>query len=126
MIADGCKVMENSVRQGIIRRRACLLLSLFQWKFMSTFRALSHSALHGRRTATTRKCSAIHYIKSETTFWTFHYMLRLRTHFKSLTLNQPSGKILKTFLNNSKHFYAKILTILKTIKYYNSFHMKNC
>lgn len=126
MITDGNIVMENSVKQEIIRRRARLLLSLFQWKFMPTFRALSHSTLHGRWTATACECSTVRYVKGKTAFWTFNYTFRLQAHFKSLILNQSSWKILKTFLNNSKRFYAKILTILKTIKYRKSFHMKNC
>lgn len=127
LIVDSKMVMGNSVRQKIIQRIICLLLSLSQRKFMPALRAFSHSTLHGRRTPTTCECSTIRYVKCESAFWTFNYMFRLHAHSKSLILNQPSRKILKTFLNDSKRFYAKILTILKTInKDRKPFHMNNC
>ena len=106
------------------RRRNMLLVSLLrQRKLMSTFRALSHSALYKRWTTRTCKCSTIRYVESETALGTFYYMFRLRTHFLSLSPNQPLSEILKTFLEMFNKFDAEILTTLKTIKYSNSFHM---
>ena len=94
-----------------------LLLSLRQRKFMSAFRALSHSALYKRWATRTSKCSAIRYVEGETALRTFHCMFRLRTHFLSLSPNQPLSEILKTFLRMLIQFNAEILTTSKTIKY---------
>ena len=103
-----------------------LLLSLRQRKFVSTFRALSHSALYKRWTTRTSKCSAIRYIEGETALRTSHHMFRLRSHFLSLSPKQPLSEILKTFLEILNQFNAEILTTLKTIKYRDSVHMKKC
>jgi hypothetical protein len=102
-----------------------LLLSLGQRKFVSTFRALSHSALYKRWTTRTSKCSAIRYVEGETALRTFHCMFRLRTHSLSLSPNQQLSEILKTFLEMLSR-YAEILTTLKTIKYCNPVHIKKC
>jgi len=103
-----------------------LLLSLRQGKFMSAFRALSHSTLYRRWTTRTRKCSAIRYIEGETALRAIHYTFRLQTHSLSLSLNQSLSEILKTFLEMLSRFNAEILTTLKTVKYCDSIHMKNC
>jgi hypothetical protein len=92
-----------------------LFFSLGQWKFVSAFRALGHSALYKRWTTRTSKCSAIRYVKSETALRTRHCVFRLRTHFLSLSPNQSSSKILKTFLETFNKFDAEILATLKTI-----------
>lgn len=97
-----------------------LLFWLRQRKFVSTFWALSHFAVHGRGTARTSKCSAIGYLEGEPAFRTMQYVPRLRTHSGSLSLKQPFIEILKTFLEMLKPFTAQILTTPKTIKYYNS------
>ena len=102
-----------------------LFLSLRQRKFVSAFWALSHSALYKRWTTRTGKCSAIRYVEGETALRTFHCMFRLRTHFLSLSPNQPLSEILKTFLEMLNR-YAEILTTLKTIKYCDSVHIKKC
>jgi hypothetical protein len=107
------------------RRCNMLLVSLLrQRKLVSTFRTLSHSALHKRWTTRTSKCSTIRYVETETALGTFYYMFRLRTHFLSLSPDQPLSEILKTFLEMFNKFDAEILTTLKTIKYSVSFHMK--
>jgi hypothetical protein len=103
-----------------------LFLSLQQWKFVSAFRAFSHSALYERWTARTSKCSTIRYIEGETALRTSHYVFRLRSHFLSISPSQPLSEILKTFLEMFNKFNAEILTTLKTIKYCDSFHMKKC
>jgi len=102
-----------------------LFLSLRQRKFVSTFWALSHSALYKRWTTRTSKCSAIRYVEGETALRTFHCMFRLRTHSFSLSPKQPLSEILKTFLEILS-WYAEILTTLKTIKYRDSVYMKKC
>jgi len=102
------------------------LLSLRQWKFMSAFRALSHSTLYRRWTSRTSKCPAVCYVKGETTFRTFHNMFSFRTHSSSLSLKQPLTKILKTFLEITRCSNAVILPILQKIKYRDQLHMKNC
>jgi hypothetical protein len=112
--------------QEFRRSNTRLFLSLRQRKFVSTFRALSHSALYKRWTTRTCKCSAIRYVEGETALRTFHCMFRLRTHFLSLSLNQQLSEILKTFLEMLNQFNAEILTTLKTIKYSGSVHMKKC
>jgi len=53
-------------------------------------------------------------------------MFGLRTHSLSLSLNQHLIEILKTFLRMLKRFNAKILATLKTIKYSDLMHMKDC
>lgn len=88
---------------------------LRQRKLMSTFRTLSHSALNRRWTARTSKCSAVRYVEGETAFWTFQYVLRLRTRCNSLSLNQAVNEILKIFLELVQLFNAEILTMIKTI-----------
>ena len=89
--------------------------TLRQWKLMSTFRALSHSALNRRWTARTSKGSTICYVKSKAAFWTANNSFRLRTHFKSLSLNQTSHKVLKSFLKPLRAIRAEILTTIKII-----------
>jgi len=71
---------------------------LRQWKLMSTLRAFGKSTLHRGWTARTSKSSAIRYVKGETTLWATQYMLRLRTHLMSLSVDQTPKEILKTFL----------------------------
>ena len=89
--------------------------TLQQRKFMSTFRAFSHSALNRRWAARTSKCSAICYVKGETTFWTIQYMLRRRTSHSLLLLNQAFNEILKIFLRLLRLSRTEILTITKTV-----------
>jgi len=119
------KYVNLKLSQEFRRSNMRLLLSLRQRKFVSTFRALSHSALYKRWTTRTSKCSAIRYVEGETTLRTFHCMFRLRTHSFSLSPRQPLSEILKTFLEMLSR-YAEILTTLKTIKYRDSVHMKKC
>ena len=120
------KYVNLKLSQEFRRFNMRLLLSLGQRKFVSAFRALSHSALYKRWTTRTSKCSAIRYIKGETALRTFHCMFRLRTHSFSLSPKQPLSEILKTFLEMLNQFNAEILTTLKTIKYRDSVHMKKC
>ena len=70
---------------------------LRQGELMSTLRALGKSALNRRWTAGTSESSTVCYVKGEVAFWAANNVFRLRTHFKSLSLNQTSGKILKTY-----------------------------
>jgi len=119
------KYVNLKLSQEFRRSNMRLLLSLRQRKFVSTFRALSHSALYKRWTTRTSKCSAIRYVEGETTLRTFHCMFRLRTHSFSLSPRQPLSEILKTFLEMLSR-YAEILTTLKTIKYCDSVYMKKC
>jgi hypothetical protein len=119
------KYVNLKLSQEFRRCNRRLFLSLRQRKFVSAFRALSHSALYKRWTTRTSKCSAIRYVEGETALRTFHCMFRLRTHSFSLSLNQPLSEILKTFLEILSR-YAEILTTLKTIKYRNSVYMKKC
>ena len=119
------KYVNLKLSQEFRRSNMRLLLSLRQRKFVSTFRALSHSALYKRWTTRTSKCSAIRYVEGETALRTFHCMFRLRTHLLSLSPSQPLSEILKTFLEILS-WYAEILTTLKTIKYSDSVHMKKC
>jgi len=97
-----------------------LFLALRQWKFVSAFRAFSHSALHGRWTAGTGKCSTICYVEGEAAFRAFHYRFRLRAHSMSLSLNHSFSEILKTFLEMFKKFNAAIIKSIdlkdKTVK----------
>jgi hypothetical protein len=71
---------------------------LRQGKFMSTLWTLDKFTLHRGWTAGTSQGSAIRYVKGKTTLWATQYMLRLRTHLMSLSLDQTSKEILKTFL----------------------------
>ena len=119
------KYVNLKLSQEFRRSNMRLLLSLRQRKFVSAFRALSHSALYKRWTTRTSKCSAIRYVEGETALRTFHCMFRLRTHSFSLSPKQPLSEILKTFLEILSR-YAEILTTLKTIKYRDSVHMKKC
>ena len=119
------KYVNLKLSQEFRRSNMRLLLSLGQRKFVSAFRALSHSALYKRWTTRTSKCSAIRYVEGETTLRTFHCMFRLRTHSFSLSPRQPLSEILKTFLEMLSR-YAEILTTLKTIKYCDSVYMKKC
>jgi hypothetical protein len=118
------KNVNFKLNQEFRRCNMLLFSQLRQRKLVSAFRALSHSALYKRWTTRTSSCSAIRYVESETALGTFHYMFRLRTHFLSLSPNQPLSEILKTFLEMFNKFDAEILTTLKTIKYSDSFHMK--
>jgi len=120
------KYVNLELSQEFRRCNRRLLLSLRQRKFVSAFRALSHSALYKRWTTRTSKCSAIRYVEGETALRTFHCMFLLRIHFLSLSLNQPLSEILKTFLEMLNQFNAEILTTLKTIKYRDSVYMKKC
>ena len=119
------KYVNLKLSQEFRRCNTRLLLSLGQRKFVSAFRALSHSALYKRWTTRTSKCSAIRYVEGETALRTFHCMFRLRTHSFSLSPKQPLSEILKTFLEILSR-YAEILTTLKTIKYRDSVYMKKC
>jgi hypothetical protein len=118
------KYVNLKLSQEFRRCNRRLFLSLRQRKFVSTFRALSHSALYKRWTTRTGKCPAIRYVEGETALRTFHRMFRLRTHSFSLSPKQPLSEILKTFLKMLNQFNAEILTTLKTIKYRDSVHMK--
>ena len=71
---------------------------LRQGKFMSTLRAFGKSTLHRGWTAGTSQGSAIRYVKGETTLWATQYVLRLRAHLVSLSLDQTPTGILKAFL----------------------------
>ena len=119
------KYVNLKLSREVRRCNTRLFLSLRQRKFVSTFRALSHSALYKRWTTRTSKCSAIRYVEGETALRTFHCMFRLRIHSLSLSPNQPLSEILKTFLEMLNR-YAEILTTLKTIKYCDSVHIKKC
>lgn len=119
------KHVDFELNQGFMRCNMRLFSSLRQRKFMSTFRALSHSTLYKRWTTRTSKRSAIRYVEDETALGAFHCMFRLRSHFLSLSPNQPLSEILKTFLETFNKFDAEILTTLKTIKYCDLFHMKS-
>jgi hypothetical protein len=70
---------------------------LQQWKFMSTLWTLDKLTLHRGWTAGTSQGSAVRYVKCKTTLWATQYMLRLRTHLMSLSLDQTATGILKTF-----------------------------
>jgi len=70
---------------------------LRQGKFMSTLWTLDKFTLHRGWTARTSQGSAIRYVKGKTTLWATQYMLRLRTHLMSLSLDQTPKEILKTF-----------------------------
>ena len=96
--------------------------TLQQWKLMSTFRALSHSALNRGWTAGTSNGSTICYVKGKAAFWTANNSVRLRIHFKSLSLNQTSQKVLKTFSKPLRTIHAEILTTTKII---NSVDLSN-
>jgi len=61
---------------------------LRQGKFMSTLWTLDKFTLHRGWTAGTSQGSAIRYVKRKTTLWATQYMLRLRTHLMSLSLDQ--------------------------------------
>ena len=111
------KYVNLKLSQEFRRCNRRLFLSLRQRKFVSTFRTLSHSALYKRWTTRTSKCSTIHYVEGETALRTFHCMFRLRTHFLSLSPNQPLSEILKTFLGILKQSNAEVSTTSKTIKY---------
>jgi len=71
---------------------------LRQGKFMSTLWTLDKFTLHRGWTAGTSQGSAIRYVKGKTTLWAAQYMLRLRTHLVSLSLDQTPTGILKAFL----------------------------
>ena len=70
---------------------------LRQGKFMSTFWTLDKFTLHRGWTTRTSKGSAIRYVKGKTTLWATQYVLRLRAHLVSLSLDQTPTGILKTF-----------------------------
>ena len=120
------KYVSLKLDQEFRRCNMRLFLSLRQRKFVSTFRAFSHSALYKRWTARTSKCSAIRYIEGETALRTSHHMFRLRSHFLSSSPNQSLSEILKIFLELFNRFNEEILTTLKTIKYCDLFHMETC
>ncbi len=99
-----------------------MFLVLRQWKLVFALRTFSHFALHRRWTTRTSECPAIYYVEREAAFGTFHQMLRLRTHFSSLYINQPFSGILKTFLETFKQFNTEIIkainsTTIKTVKF---------
>jgi len=71
---------------------------LRQGKFMSTLWTLDKFTLHRGWTAGTSQGSAIRYVKGKTTLRAAQYVLRLRTHLMSLSLDQTPTEILKTFL----------------------------
>jgi len=88
---------------------------LRQGELMSTLRALGRSALNRRWTAGTSESSTICYVKGKAAFWAANNVFRLRTHFRSLCLNQKSNKVLKTFLRLLQTVHAEILTTVKII-----------
>jgi len=71
---------------------------LRQGKFMPTLWTLDKSTLHRGWTARTSQGSAVRYVKGKTALWATQYMLRLRTHLVSLSVDQTPTGILKTFL----------------------------
>jgi hypothetical protein len=58
--------------------------------------------LHRGWASGTSKGSAIRYVEGKTALWATYYMLLVRTHVTSLSLNQPLSEILKTFLEALK------------------------
>jgi hypothetical protein len=70
--------------------------------------------MHQGRTAGTSKCPTVGYIKIEAAFWAMHNVLRLRTHSRPRSQNQPARKILITFLQTLKGNDTEILTTLGT------------
>ena len=97
-----------------------LIKRLRHWKFMSTLRTLSHSALNGRWATGARECSAISYVEYKAAFRTLHNVFGLRIHFLSLSLIQTLNDRLKTFLETLPCLYVEVLSTLKTIKYSSS------
>jgi len=102
--------MENSIpKRGYsmdvsksIRNIEVNFSMLRQGKFASTLRTPGKSTLHRGWTTGTRKGPAIRYVKGKTALWATQYVLRLRTHLTSLSLNQTPNEILKTFLEALK------------------------
>ena len=88
---------------------------LRQGELMSTLRALGRSALNRRWTAGTSESSTVCYVKGKAAFWAANNVFRLRTHFKSLSLNQTSNKVLKTFLRLLQTVHAEISITVKII-----------
>lgn len=121
-----CKAMKNFISQkdystDMSRNMKNINMDfsmLLQWKLMSTLRALGKSALHRGWTARTSKSSAISHVKGKAAFWASQHVLRLRTHFTSLSLNQTLIEILKTFLGSIKITGVKNLSTFQIIKYY--------
>jgi len=118
------KTIEDFGRTETGRGKTRLLLSLGQWKLLPALWALSHFALYRRWAARASKCSTIGYVEGEAAFRTFRHTFRLRRHSEQLTSNHSSKEMLKTFLEASQPFNAKILTTLKTIKYNALISMK--
>lgn len=81
---------------------------LRQGELMVTLGALGKFALDRGWTAGASKGSAIRYVKSETTLWAAQYTLRLRTHFRSLSVNQHLVKS-KNFSRSTKIIDVKRL-----------------
>jgi len=71
---------------------------LRQGEFMSTLWTLDKFTLHRGWTAGTSQGSAIRYVKGKTTLRAAQYVLRLRAHLVSLSLDQTPTGILKAFL----------------------------
>jgi len=100
-----CKAMKNFISQrdysmNVSKNMKNIKVNfsmLLQGKLMSTLWALGKSALHRGWTARTSKSSAISYVKGKAAFWANQHVLRLRTHFTTLSLNQTAIEILKTF-----------------------------
>lgn len=81
-----------------IKNTEVIFSVLRQGEFMSTLWTLDKFTLHRGWTAGTSHGSAIRYVKGKTTLRAAQYMLRLRTHLVSLSLDQTSTGILKAFL----------------------------
>ena len=121
-------------------RRACVLdwavqimednvegrIQLRQGKFIPAFRALCHVALHRRGTARAGDCSSVCYVEGVPAFGASYGLFGLRTHRGSLSLNQRSDRILKTFPGVLAFFDAELLVTFKTTKCYTSEAYRIC
>lgn len=88
---------------------------LRQGKLMFTLRALRRFAVNRGWTAGTSESPTICYVKGKAAFWAANNVFRLRTHFKSLYLNQKSNEVLKTFLRLLQTGRPKFSTTVKII-----------
>jgi hypothetical protein len=111
------QIMEDNVERR---------MQLQHGKFISAFGALSHVALHRRGTARASDCPSVCYVEGEPAFGTSHRLFGLRTHRGSLSLNQGSDRILKTFPGVLALFDAEPLVTFKTTKRYTSEAYRIC
>jgi len=82
---------------------------------MPTFWAFRHVALYRGWTPRTGKCSTIGNVEGKTAFWTINYMFLFFLHIKPHYQDKPLKEVLKTFLEISSRYNAKILTTFKAI-----------